>query len=129
MLLFGVVSLWLVAVGLTWAGIAPLLPDNAIPEAAPAAFCVVLLLVAWFWARPKVPLRSQSATAEAYWQDPRAGAAGTLLIFMLEGPSTLAAVWTMVSGSWLTALVSLLGIVGIAVSGPSHQEQRSREHP
>lgn len=125
LLLGAVALLWLIAMSLTLAGLQPLLDglDN-VPDMIPAGVCLALLLTAWLWARPRVPLRDEMTLPEDYWREARVGQAGAVLLSLLDGPATLGAVWTLVSGSRLTAGVSLLALLMLAFSGPGHLEAR-----
>lgn len=125
LLLAGLVAIWIATSALIYFGVAPLLPDTSVPLAVPIACCMSALLAAWFWARPKVPRRTPLMTTEEYWRDGRAGTASALVIFVFEGSSMLAVVWSLMSGSWLAMATSLAGIVGVALHSPERIERES----
>jgi hypothetical protein len=127
MLLFGLCAIWIIAVALTFFGVTPLAPATGIHEGIPAVVSAISLLAAWFWARPRVPHRPPTMRVDDYWRDGRVGAAAAYLLFLFEGGATIAASWVLVSGSWLNAAVSLVGIVAIAVHGPERLERPYEE--
>ena len=108
---------------LIYFGTAPIARDLSIPPSIPTAFCAGLSLVALFGARPRIPPRPSIVPIDQYWGDGRASAAMSLLIFLLEGSATVGAVWTMLSGSWMTAAASFLSIGLLALNGPERFER------
>jgi len=123
LLLAGLGSFWLVIGGLYWAGVVPLLAEAPVPDYAAVALVGVLLVVAWGWARPRVPRRRPVTTVAEFWGDQKTLTAAALVIFLFEGAATLAAVWTMVTGSYLTVVLSGLAAIGLLASGPAHYEE------
>ena len=87
-------------------GSAPISPELPIPPSIVTALCAGLSLFALFWVRPRIPPRPV-----------------TLLIFLLEGSAMVGAVWTLWSGSWMTAAASFLSIGLLALNGPERFER------
>jgi hypothetical protein len=123
LLLAGLLGIWLAFAGLFFAGAAPLLPEPPAPDFVAVSVTATILLVAWLWARPRVPRRRPMTNEIDFWKDPQTFAAASLVFFLFEGSAILGAIWTLVSGSMSTALVSALAIVGLLFSGPERFEE------
>jgi hypothetical protein len=122
-LVAGLGVLWLVVGALIYFRVSPLLPEDPFPPAASAAVCATPLLAAWFWARPRIPPRLSTVTIEQYWRDAKVKAAIGQFIFLLEGSATLGAVWTMLTASWMTAIVSVVSLAVMTLNGPERFER------
>ncbi|MCC7045052.1 MAG: hypothetical protein IT183_14400 [Acidobacteria bacterium] len=122
LLIAGLGAFWLVIGVLYWLSAVPLLPDIPVPDVVPVAITAVIQIVAWLWARRRVPRRRPMMSLSDFWTDGATTAAAALPIFLFEGSATLAAVWTMLTASPATAVVSVLGVLGIAASGPAVYE-------
>ena len=83
-----------------------------------------MFAVAQLWARPRVPVRPLSMSVDEFWS-PQTRAASSMVTFLYEGGVTFAALWVMLTGSWLAAGVSLAGIVGMAFNSPERLERPS----
>jgi len=44
-------------------------------------------------------------------------------LFLLEGSTTMAAAWTMLTASWMTAMVGLVSVAVMAFNGPQRFER------
>jgi len=122
-LVAGLVAFWIVIGVFTYAGVVPLTRDAPFPPSVMVAICGAVLLVAVLWARPRVPARSASTGIDDYFRDERVRAGVNFVIFLLDGSATLVAVWTLLTGSWMTAVVSLVSIVIMAFNGPERFER------
>jgi hypothetical protein len=123
LLLAGLLGIWLFVAGMLFAGVAPLMPEPPAPDFVAASITATTLLVAWLWARPRVPRRRPMTKETDFWRDPQTFAAVSLVLFLFEGSAISAAMWTLVSGSMSTALVSALAIMGLLFSGPGRFEE------
>jgi len=127
-LIAGVCAVWLVFGALLWLGSAPFLPHGSPPviAASLAAGALVPILLGWFWARPRIPLRGASVLVEAFWQNAEAETRALITWVLWEGGAMVGAVGAMLTGSLLTATSGLSGLVLLLLHGPAYLESRGR---
>lgn len=123
LLIAGVGALWLVIGVLFWISTIPLLPEAPAPDVAPVAVTATIQLVAWFWARRRVPRPRPMMSLSDFWKPAATTTAAALPLFLFEGSAMLAAVWTMLTASPATMLMSALGVIGLLASGPGAYEE------
>jgi hypothetical protein len=125
LLVGGLSAFWLLVGALIYFRVSPLTPEDPFPPALAAAVCAGFLLAALFWARPRIPARLSTVTIEDYWREARP--AMDRFLSLLEGSSTLAVVWTMLTASWMTAVVGLVSVAVLAFNGPERFEETRPE--
>jgi hypothetical protein len=123
LLLSGAVSFLLVVGILLWLGAVPLLPEPPVPDVVPVVVTAMVQLMAWFWARRRVPRRRPMQSATEFWKDASTLSAAHLALFLFEGSAMIATVWTMLTASPATLVMAVLGMAGVAASGPAAYEE------
>lgn len=124
LLLFGLFSLGGIAVLLSTVGAVPTVPDQPWIGNVCATVSLVAAATAWFWARPRIPLRRATMSMEEYWREPGTTNAANLALFLLEGSATLAISGTLLSGFGAAAAVAAMPILGMVALTPESIEQR-----
>lgn len=123
MLVAGIGALWLTIGILFWISTIPLLPEAPAPDAVAVGVTATLQLVAWLWARRRVPRPRPMMSLPDFWKQEATTTAAALPLFLFEGSAMLAAVWTLLTASPATAVMSALGVIGLLMSGPAAYEE------
>lgn len=107
-------------------GTAPLLPGDHAPAVSGVlgAAALGIVLLGWLWARPRVPRRDPRISIEAYWADPEPGGRAFLVWILWEGGAIIGAVGTLLTGSFVTLIAGLLGLILLVVHSPGYLERR-----
>jgi|SRR5687768_11272237 len=106
---------------LRYRGLAPTLPPDSITLIAYtlSGFCAVLVAVALFVIKPRVPERRPHQSVEEYWSTPDVGTKVVLVWFLMEGAGMMAAVGYLLTGEPVSALAMGLAIVAFWLCGPN----------
>src|SRR5687768_11242544 len=90
----GLVMLAAVIAFIRYRGLAPTLPPDSITLIlyTLSGLCVVLMAVALFVIKPRVPDRRPQQSVEEYWSTPEVGAKASLVWFLMECAGMIAAV-------------------------------------
>ena len=106
--------------GLRYRGIVPTLsPDSITPAAYMlSGFCGMLVAVALFILKPRVPGRRPQQSVEAYWSAPEVGAKVFLVWFVMDSAGMMAAVGYFLTGELVSAVAMGLAIVAFWLCGP-----------
>jgi len=91
-------------------GIAPLLGGEitTVVAAVVAGAAAGPLLLAWLWARPRIPFRASTTSLEGFWEDPETRGHALILWVLCEGATIVAAVGTLLTGSYVTVGVGAI---------------------
>ena len=102
-------------------GLAPSLPPETITSMLYmlSGFCVVLMAVALFVVKPRVPERRPQQSVEEYWSTSEVGAKALLIWFLMEGVGMMAAVGYLLTGQPVTVVAMGLAIVAFWLCGPN----------
>ena len=106
---------------LRYRGIAPTLsPDSITPAAYMlSGFCGMLVAVALFILKPRVPDRRPQQSVEAYWSAPEVGAKVFVVWFVMDSAGMMAAVGYFLTGELVSAVAMGLAIVAFWLCGPN----------
>lgn len=117
----GLVMMAAVMAFLRYRGVAPTLPPESITLIlyTLSGLCVVLMAVALFVVKPRVPDRRPQQSVEEYWSTPEVGAKALLVWFLMEGVGTMAAVGYLLTGQPVTVVAMVLAIVAFWLCGPN----------
>ena len=117
----GLVLVAVVLLMLRYRGLAPTLPSDSITSIAYAlsGFCAVLVAVALFVIKPRVPERRPHQSVDEYWSTPDVSTKAVLVWLLMEGAGMVAAVGYFLTGEPVSALVMGLAIVAFWLCGPN----------
>ena len=118
----GLVLVAAVLLLLTALGVTPILPpDSTSPQIAYAlvGIVVVLVAVALFVFKPRVPRQEPGQSDQEYWSTPEIATKVLLVWFVLEGAGTIASVGYLLLGRQASALAMALAIISFWLCGPS----------
>lgn len=117
----GQLILALIAMGLQFLGIVPLLPtDDGTRMIAYVliGLAAVLIAAAVVVFKPRVPSRRPEQPVEQYWATPEVGARVLPVWFLLEGAGVLSVVGFLATGELVSAIATSVAIVAIWSCGP-----------
>lgn len=124
-LLLGLLSLSGITALLSAVGVVPTVPDQPWVGNLVAVMSLGVAAVAWFWARPRIPLRRATMSTDDYWREQPTMNAAILALFLLEGSATFAIVGTMTAGIGAVTIVAPFPILGMIALTPEWIEQRT----
>jgi hypothetical protein len=118
----GLVAVAAVCLILRYLGVVPMMGHDSatlLMAYALTAIDVVLVVVALFVFKPRVPDRPSDQSVEQYWSAPDVGAKVLPVWVLLEGAGTLAAVGYCLTGEPVSAIATGLTIVAFWRCGPN----------
>lgn len=127
-LLGGLLSVCVVFSVLFLLGTAPLLPPGDQATLIATVMAVVGMgpvLAAYFWARPRVPVKPTEQDVEAYWRDQATVGKALILWVLWEGAGMIGAVGTLLTGSYYPATVTVAALALYLTNGPGYLEERA----
>ncbi len=118
----GVSSMAAIFVGLSFAGIVPLLEGaedlTAVLAYAFISVAVLLVLVALAFLKPRVPQRTAGQSVQQYWATVAIASRALLVWFVLEAGALLAAIAFLLTGHPATAVAMAGAIAAFWLTGP-----------
>jgi hypothetical protein len=109
-------------VGLRYLGIPPLSLQRSVALAIASTLSmvgIVLVVVAVFILKPRVPDRSPGQSVEQYWSTPEVGTRVLPVWFSLEGAGMLAAIGYLLTGEIVSGIAMGLTIAAFWACGPN----------